>query len=389
MSPTIATGAMMSASPTSAVSPTPIATESNEAGWLESARFDTLFIVWVAALALVSGLIVVANPSLLVPVILADLWLLGYHHVIATYTRLTFDGESFREHRFMVLVLPWLVLAGTVAAAYFIGTWLVATVYLYWQWFHYTRQSYGIARVYMKKADATPEQTNLAIWSMYLVPAFGILYRSIQPGATFLTMPVKKLPVLLHEFLHIPQPLAYSGLQIATAIAAVLAFLSLGGWALTQLTALRTSPKQSALALYLVSHHLIFLAGYFFIDNIDHGWLVINIWHNAQYILFVWWFNAKKFDKGVSTKQYFLSWLSQKSMLNIACYFGFTLVLSTAVYLAIILLMGMPPLAAIPAASIVTFQAINFHHYIVDGLIWKVRKKKIQTAMGLAAEVAH
>ena len=34
---------------------------------------------------------------------------------------------------------------------------------------------------------------------------------------------------------------------------------------------------------------------------------------------------------------------------------------------------------------IVTFQTINFHHYVVDGLIWKARKKTHQKVMGINA----
>ena len=32
---------------------------------------------------------------------------------------------------------------------------------------------------------------------------------------------------------------------------------------------------------------------------------------------------------------------------------------------------------------LVAYQTINFHHYLVDGLIWKVRKKKLRSNLGL------
>ena len=31
-------------------------------------------------------------------------------------------------------------------------------------------------------------------------------------------------------------------------------------------------------------------------------------------------------------------------------------------------------------------QTINYHHYVVDGLIWKVRKRSLQMNLGLATE---
>ena len=69
-------------------------------GWLRSRSFDLTFIVGVAALAIASGWLVVNDPRLFAPILLLDLWLLGYHHVIATYTRLCFDRASFKRTSF-------------------------------------------------------------------------------------------------------------------------------------------------------------------------------------------------------------------------------------------------------------------------------------------------
>ena len=40
------------------------------------------------------------------------------------------------------------------------------------------------------------------------------------------------------------------------------------------------------------------------------------------------------------------------------------------------------PATTLPLAPIV-YQTINFHHYIVDGVIWKVRKPQVRQNMGL------
>jgi hypothetical protein len=32
----------------------------------------------------------------------------------------------------------------------------------------------------------------------------------------------------------------------------------------------------------------------------------------------------------------------------------------------------------------VVYQAINFHHYVVDAIIWKVRKKTLRQNFGIA-----
>ena len=64
--------------------------------------------------------------------------------------------------------------------------------------------------------------------------------------------------------------------------------------------------------LYMCSHIKIFGFGYLQIDDINHGWLVLNVWHYAQYILTVWLFNNNRFKDGIHPKHRFLSYLSQQ-----------------------------------------------------------------------------
>ena len=129
-----------------------------EAGWLRSPAFDLNLIVVIALAALACGALALAQPELFGVILVLDLWLLGYHHVASTFTRLCFDKESFKEHRFLVIELPIIVIACTIAAVFIFGSWVLPTTYLYWQWFHYTRQSYGIERMYRRKA---PEGTRV------------------------------------------------------------------------------------------------------------------------------------------------------------------------------------------------------------------------------------
>ena len=353
--------------------------------WIHSSSFDLVFVVGTLTLALASGLLVLYQPNLFYPVLLADLWLLGYHHVIATFTRLTFDGESFREHRFLVLVLPWLVLFGTIAAAYSLGTWCIATVYLYWQWFHYTRQSYGVSRVYLRKLGVCDLESYVTSRALYLVPLFGILYRSQQNGNLFLGTKVKKIPYLVTEYVGLPLSTTIGMTTALMNIAAVFSVVFVVWWLAIQVKGFWKGESRWPLVLYMMSHFIVFMTGYYLIADIDYGWLVINIWHNAQYILFVWWYNTRRFSKGVTSKQVFLSWLSQLSPKNVISYFAVTLGLSTLTYFLVKEVLQIGYFAAIPAASLVVFQAVNFHHYLVDGIIWKIRKPKIKGTLGIAS----
>lgn len=337
-----------------AMAPTP--------GWLRGRTFDMTFVVGIAALALISGVAVVIEPDLFLPILIADLWFLGYHHVIATYTRLCFDAESFRSHRFLLLWLPLIVVAVTFAVAFGVGLWTVATVYLYWQWFHYSRQSWGVSQIYRRKSDGlVTEGENFSKIAFYLLPLWGILYRSHQAPESFLGLELKVIPVP----------------EIAVNIAAAAALLTLGWWTAGRLVAWWHGRLPVAHTLYMVTHFAIFFTAYILIEDINYGWLVINIWHNAQYIAIVWMFNNNRFKAGIDPKAKFLSKISQDNKMWL--YLLICLGLSMVVYVAL------NSILVALVAPVLVYQAINFHHYIVDGVIWKIRRKPLQQTLGISS----
>ena len=334
-------------------------------GWLRSPRYDSALIGGVLAIALLSGVAVIMNPTLFPLILFIDLWFLGYHHVISTFTRLCFDKQSLRQHTFLVFGLPPLVLAGTLGIAFGIGIWTITTVYLYWQWFHYTRQSWGISQVYRLKSDGRVDDGYwFARLTFYLLPAWGILYRSWQAPETFIGIELKVIPV--------------PGLLVQIVGAA--AFASLILWLYTRFKAWREGRLAPAHTLFMLSHFTVFLVGYWLIESITYGWLVINVWHNAQYILFVWLYNTNRYSKGIDPEARFLSWLSQPQ--RFLSYFFICVAISSVLYYGIDSGFRFLDLFD-PSYLIIIYMTVNFHHYIVDSVIWKVRKKPLQKNLGL------
>ena len=337
---------------------------SNEVqqGWLRNSTFDFHFIVTISVLAIGTGCSAVWRPDLFKIFLFLDVWLLGYHHVVSTFTRLCFDKQSFRQNRFLVLHLPVIVAVATVASVYLLGTWTIATTYLYWQWFHYTRQSYGVERMYRRKAGDTAYIHDYATTRMlYTVPVFGILYRSWQNPTDFIGMEVFTFTVP-------------TWLLVASGIVAAASTIY---WAALQVYGFSQGRLAKAHCSYVLSHLAIFLFGYVLIEDITAGWLVLNIWHNAQYILFVWWFNNKKFEQGVDPKSRFLSTISQTE--NMVWYMGICLAISTVVYTALTSATSAYQ-ASTMSLTVVVLMVLNFHHYIVDGIIWKRKRMKPKAA---------
>jgi len=335
-----------------------IFTQSN-LGWLKSTQFDLLFIVGTAGLALLVGATLGIFPNWFAPILLLNIWFLGYHHITATFTRLTFDWESFHNHKFLIFALPGIVLISIVLIIQTIGVWAIATIYFYWQWFHYTRQSYGISKAYMRKSPLHKIEIWITLITLYLVPVWGILSRSYQNQTHFLDME-------LHFF---PVPwLLLQGIGIT-------ALLFIGAWGFTQFKAYQSGNFSLGFFLYMTTHIAIFTVGYIFIEDITRGWLVVNIWHNAQYILFVWWFNQKRFQSHKTEPQTFLGSLSQNTLRSTGTYFLLCLVITFVAFLSANTFAQSSLFMYLPFASLVIFQTINFHHYIVDAIIWRRPKQ--------------
>lgn len=334
--------------------------------WLRNQNFDLGFIFGCAAIGLLSGAIVVIWPDLFVTLLVIDMWLLGYHHVGATFTRTAFDAESLRSNRFFVLWLPPIVLATVITIAFLFGDWTLATVYFYWQWLHYTRQSYGVARIYRRRAGDKIERTD---WSenavIYGVPLWGILNRSAQEPDLFLKLPIKVLAVP-HELVE---------------VAGLAALAAVGVWLWRQVAAWREGRLAGAYALYVLSHIVVFAVGYVLIDDINFGWLTINVWHNAQYIVLVWMANVNRFKAEAPATRGWMARISQEE--RWPTYFIVCFGISSAFYVAMQGTLNALGLTAL-TVTLIAYQTLNFHHYIVDSFIWKVRKPKLQAQFGIA-----
>lgn len=328
------------------------------AGYIRNEAFDATLLVAPFALAVAVLYVVSAEPPLYSAFLLADLWLLGYHHVVATYTRLAFDGASLRRNRFLAVDLLVVVVGVTVVVALTAGAWVIASAFLYLQWFHYMRQGYGIGRMYFRstpQGSAPDARDTVATVAIYVVPVYAIAYRSATLNDLFLGLPVQTLVL--------PTPLLMLLAWAAVASVAV--------WVVREVRAAvagRLDPRYTA---FVASHLAIFYVGYIAVDDADIGWLAVNVWHNLQYVLVVWMMNLKRFAGGTEASAGLLSRLSQPG--RVAAYFVTCLVISSAIYLGIDQLIVLW-LGGGLVMTVGVYMGINFHHYVVDALIWKRRR---------------
>ena len=332
--------------------------------WSEA--FDATLLIAPLSMGLLAVAIVTANPSMYAAVLVSDLWFLGYHHVISTYTRLGFSPQGLRRNRFLAVDLLVVIVLATLALALTAGAWVVASAFLYLQWFHYMRQGYGISRMYFR---ATPEgqvsgpstapgagaRDHVANLAIYTVPIYAIAHRSTTLGDKFLEMPVRAV---------VPPQAVVAMLGVAAALTVAIWFARMGYRVANGTADVRYEG-------FILSHVVIFLVGYIFTSNANVGWLAINIWHNLQYVLVVWMVNVKRYGGRTDADEPLLSRISQPG--RPVAYFACCLAITTIVYIGLNRFTALA-LGGGLAATLGVYMGINFHHYIVDALIWKRRR---------------
>ncbi len=331
------------------------------AAWLRDRNFDLVFILGTAGLACLSGMILCYQPSWFPCLLALDVGLLGWHHIISTFTCFVGSNDGANRRRWLLLsILPVGVLVSAMALS--VGGWLVATVYLHWQWWHYTRQSEGIAKAFASRAKRAggAGYTHGTRVALYAVAVWGIAVISARSPGVFLDMPVVTYRA--------PAPVVWGLGGVAFAAVAV--------WALEQVVAWRRGNLFWGPTLYMITHVAVFTFGWGVIASLNTGWFVLNVWHNAQYLMFVWNFNANRF-KGGDVQAPWLASLSQPSLAP--RYLLVCLACTAAVFLP--LHGGIAAMGSQLPLTLIVVQTINFHHYLVDSFIWKLRRPKIAAAV--------
>lgn len=330
---------------------------------LRNAAFDKWFILGVPAIALTSLAITLLWPNTLYPVLAIDLWFLGYHHVIATYTRIGFDRESLAKHWKLLVLLPVAVAAVVYLVGIAGGPGLLTTIYFYWLWFHYVRQAEGVSKAYAARSGSRQVADNaLHRASFYAVPTAALLQVASSSNDNLLGIEIQTLAL--------PSQLMVLVWSLVTILATV---------SLYQLHALVKSKQLSSRYLMFVySHYGMFIATYGLVDDLTTAWLGLNVWHNLQYLTFVWLSHQRRFQGKIDPKALILSTVAKPG--NLLIYVSACLTVTFVFYMGVLNFLT-PIGATLGTTSVLTavmlYQTINFHHYIVDALIWRRPKQVV------------
>ena len=346
---------MTGARPTSPAAPRP----GVRSGWLHDRPVDLTLIFGVTLVACAMGGAAALSPKLFLPLLLVHSWLFSYDHVIATFTKLAGLPADRRRNRALIFYLPPLTVLAVLSLGQAFGVVALNSIYFFWQVFHMARQSWGLLQHYRRRAGALPWDppwlSELTLWSIVLV---GVLHRCQGRPQRFL-------------YMELWTPAVPLWLVWAAALPTLALWLL---WLGMRLAALRRGELPLGHTLYMLTHLLVFGLAYLWLRDLSAGWLLVNVWHNLQYLVYVWLHNRQRFAGGVRTDAPWLSWLSQPGARRAAAYFLSCLLLSTPLFYVLYSISDRLDLwldGRLISLTLVAALSINFHHYLVDGLIWK------------------
>jgi hypothetical protein len=284
--------------------------------------------------------------------------LVAQPHFISTYTRTSFEKKDLRQNVFIIGILPVLVFGALLGLYSLFGLWIYMSLYLYVQWFHFTRQSYGIARFYRAKNGAALVDDRLTTLVIYAVPIWGILRWSIRQPETYIGLPVKTFDI----------PAAIDPYCAAVVYGLILL------WLVGRFRQWRSGTLPMAHTIYTLTHIIMFMLCYVYVTVIEYGWLVVGLWHSLQYLIFVWALNEQKALKATAKSQ--MSFFEKISGIKLLPAYALFIFCASFLLFEGFQMLGNALQEALILPALVVVGTIIFHHYVTDAIIWRRPKKK-------------
>jgi hypothetical protein len=376
-------------SPALAQVPTAVPRADSGSPWLVSAGFDSLFFLssalavvacWVASLwfhgdkafYILAAVAVVSNGP----------------HLTSTWTRVYLDTRELRRRPFAYLGGPLIVGAvvitllarGQVIANQFPARGPLSLVHehlrdpfrvlnslvLYWATYHFAAQCYGLIRLYQRRSGEARRTAHRAeSVFVFAVAAAGLLWRlSVGP-----------------RWLFGAEAIAPKDIPFGVVVAALAVVGGSLAWIVAdQLTRARAGQAVAWSRLAFLGTVVFgFWIPFMVIKDGTAAFAAAACWHGFQYLGIVYHYNRRKFASGAqSSGAPVIAWLSQPRRWPL--------------YAALLLVLAGSGFVMIQALAFVTgwtiwmseaavWLTLTFSHYLIDGLIWKLRRGDVATTL--------
>jgi hypothetical protein len=282
-----------------------------------------------------------------------SLIVLGPHYA-ATYRRAFASTAILRAHPVVTLVAPIVLAAGAALAVRsprgFAPFYFLA--YVAWSGYHYSGQSRGIAMLYPLRQGARLDAREkrllgLPLYVSWLVSLVGLM----QAGASARNPAYE---VVRDFFAPVSLPAWTIGLLLLPVVA------SFAGVAIVaRERARRGVPLPLATYGVITAQVIWFGCGLFFPF---FSVVLVPVFHSLQYLALTGWHHTRS-ERG-------------RTLVSFTAYVLVVLALGLVINPGLLILF-VPKGAAATTAAAAVISAINLHHFLMDGRIWRIREKRV------------
>jgi len=331
-----------------------------------------LYVVAFAALWLGGDELRDALPMELMPLLLLFTSVPHYGATLLRVYERRQDRRKYRVFGVLATAAVWLwFVAGVYSVA--IGS-LMLTVYLTWSPWHYSGQNYGIALMFLRRRqiEVTPLAKQL-LWASFIL-SFSLTFLALHaadPDVPY--APLGEYQRSIYRILPLGIPAGVESVLLPAGIAAYLVCLAAAVALLRRRTSWRGLLPSLVLAasqslwftVPLVARHTGWLQGIapLGVDHAAYAFLWVAIAHATQYIWITSYF-ARQGEPG------YAQW----------SYFGRILFAGAAIWVVPGLMFAPGLLGNVPydaGLRVLIAAAVNIHHFVLDGAIWKLRDGRI------------
>ncbi len=287
-------------------------------------------------------------------------WIINWPHFSATSYRLFKRRENWREYPLTAFFVP--ILVATAVWASFAQPEAVAPffvkIFLIWSPYHFSGQNVGLSLLYARRAGFQFEGWErrllaVFIFSTFLAPTLGA--EAGKASAEYYQ--------IFYPALNIPSWMGTLAWYSLYASGAGMVFAGL------RRLFLRRAFFPAITLLPGATQFVWFIVGW----RVPSFYYFVPMFHSLQYLLIAWAMEVSERRKEGGRGKFF-TWKAT------AVWSGVNLVGGAALFA------GLPKLAELrgiplPLATGVLIAGVQIHHFIVDGVIWKLRNPKVASPL--------
>ncbi len=284
---------------------------------------------------------------------------INYPHYMATIYRAYHRAEDFEKYRTFTVHVTGLIVLTVFASHCWVQVlpWIF-TIYLTWSPWHYSGQNYGLFMMFARRAGANPDKhTRGALYGAFIV-SYLILFLSFHTGPStdplFRSLGIPAIPSRWEQ------------------IILIVAFLGLSGFGLIRL-AKDTGWRRLGPAITLFSSQFLWFllpACISLLRHLDtpqsrYSTGVLAVMHSAQYLWITSYYARREAADAGEEKS--PNWR----------YFGVLIVGGIALFIPGPWLASRTFHQDFTTSFLIFTALVNIHHFILDGVIWKLRDGRI------------